>query len=215
MRKIICNIEEGLKAVGFEGLREYLSQKSDYLWERNYPIAVLHRKERIKEGAIAALLEEKGILDDTGLLTQEQLDFVALNSPFYLQQATMVCLKSPTTYPRYFASKFPKDYWKKMQDISAVKSVIEWESFDASADKCSVEFALREVMRKRKEVNVLKKVGYIWIAAVPKGIMIDAVMTHYFGENVTRVERADRVYHIGWNDTLKDINMRYFVCPPS
>jgi len=45
--------------------------------------------------------------------------------------------------------------------------------------------------------------------------MIDAVMTHYFGENVTRVERADRVYHIGWNDTLKDINMRYFVCPPS
>jgi len=216
MKKVIEEIVSGLKEGGFERLEERLG--GGYLWERDYPIAVVHTKERIKEKEIVRFFEKEDLLDTKGFtpseFTKEELESIAKNASAYLQQATMMCLYKPTPFPQVFKSKFPKDFWKKMQDVTHVKSVIEWSRFTDKDTKCSVEFALREVMRKRKEVNVLKQVGYVWIAEVPKDIMIEEVMKHYFLENCVVVSAGDKVYHIGWNETLKGINMRYFVCPP-
>ena len=219
MKKVIEEIARGIENGGLEELDERLSQSGEYLWERDYPLSVVHSKERIKEASIVKFFEEENLLDEEGfspvLYDKEQLDSIMIKARDYQQRATMMCLKKPTPYPQSFKSKFPKDFWKKMQDVSHVKCVIEWSSFSDQDSKCSVEFALREVMRKRKEVNVLKQVGYVWIAEVPKALMVDEVMRHYFLENCVVVTVGEKAYHIGWNDTLKGVNMRYFVCPPA
>ncbi len=218
MQQVIHEIEEGIKKVGFKSLCEILSKSPAFIWEEAYPIAVVHSQDRIKEKELVSLLKEHDLLNEEGFTptsySQDQLDFFVENAPQYLQTATIMCLKKATPYPQDFNSKFPKDYWKKMQEVEHVKSVVELSSFTDKDTKCSVEFALREVMRKRKEVNVLKKAGYVWIAKIPKDIMIDEVMKHYFLENYTVVYHDSIAYHIGWNETLKGINMRYFVCPP-
>jgi len=219
MKALIEEIQEALKVGSVDTLAHTLAKNSHYLWERDYPIAVVHTNERIKEEKIVSFFEREKLLDSEGftptVYTKEQLDVIAQNAPAYLQCASVMALEKPTPYPQAFKDKFPKDYWKKLQDVEHIKAVIEIASFNDTDSKCSVEFSLREVMRKRKEVNVLKKVGYVWIAAIPKAIMIEQVMAHYFLENSTVVYKEDMAYYIGWNETLKGINMRYFVCPPA
>ena len=73
-----------------------------------------------------------------------------------------------------------------------------------------VEFRLRELIRKRKEVHALKEVGFIWMAITKKDA--SKVFKHYFDENYLVI---DGQYHIGWKDKLKDISMRHFVYPPN
>ena len=218
MKKLIDEIKAGIKEVGFKNLDEQLGKCGSFIWEMNYPIAVVHSSERIKEKEIVTLFQKQQFLNKEGFThssyDKEQLDFLSDNAPQYLQMATMMCLKTQTPYPQPFKSKFPKDYWKKMQETDHVKSVIEMSSFTDKDTKCSVEFSLREVMRKRKEVNVLKKLGYVWIAEIPKTIDIEVVFKHYFLENYSVVYVKEMAYLIGWNETLGGINMRYFVCPP-
>lgn len=219
MKNFIEGIQSALMHADEAHFEEELVGKSEYIWQRNYPIAIVHDKARIKEEEIGAFFEKEALLDAGGLThsayTARQLDAIAINAPAYMQRATMMVLSKKSPEPLHFSEKFPKDFWKKLQDTAHIKAVVEIGTFSREDDVCSVEFALREVMRKRKEVNALKKLPFVWIAVLPKAIMIDAVMKHYFLENHTRIEVGEMVYHIGWNETLKGINMRYFVCPPN
>lgn len=218
MEQVIDEIEKAIATVGFEGVAAALSRSTAFIWEEAYPIAVVHSGERIEEEAVKRLFREHGLLDEEGFTperySKSQLKFIAENAPQYLQRATLMCLNEAPSYPRLFKSKYPKDYWKKMQDVDPVKSVVEPARFTAEDTRCSVEFALREVMRKRKEVNLLKQRGYVWIAEIPEDNDIEEVMRHYFQENHSVVCREGMAYHIGWNAALNAINMRYFVCPP-
>lgn len=219
MKELIEEIKSALAESHFESFEKALENKSRYYWQRDYPIAVVHNRERIESSAIIALLEKEGLLDEEGFTPEcysdKTLALLAKEAPNYIQSATLMALTKATHYPLHFKEKFPKDFWKKLQDFDHIKAVIETAKFTEDATECSVEFSLRDVMRKRKEVNVLKKVGYVWIAAIPKSIMIESVMQHYFLENRAVVTVGEMAYHIGWSETLKGINMRYFVCPPA
>jgi len=218
MQKVIQAIKETLQDHGFENIDTRLSQQSDYLWEKSYPIAVVHHKSRIKGDKLISFLEDEDLLDSEGftphLYTKDQLVLLSQKIPNYLQSASMMCLTKPTPYPLAFKNKYPKDYWKKLQSINHIKSIIEFSTFDESDTLCSSEFTLREIMRKRKEVNLLKGIGFVWIAQIPKTISLESLMKHYFNDHFTIVEKDDIAYYIGWSKTLQGINMRYFVCPP-
>lgn len=78
-----------------------------------------------------------------------------------------------------------------------------------------IETELRNFMRSRKEIPSLKKIAFIWIATVPKTTDITEIMKHYFLEDYEILEESESTTYIGWNECLKDINMRYFVITPS
>ncbi len=224
MKRVIEDIQEVL--AGLEGYHDRyvdaivrgLKDKS-CLYKKAYPIAVVHDESRIDDAYIVKLFRDKGLLDSEGLTpemwSRENLEFLQLCCEAYVQESTIMALDSAPTYPRVFTNKYPKDRWKKFQDAEHVIATIETAAFGEEADKCAVEFYLREVMRKRKEVSVLKEVGYLYIAQVPLNVSgVDSVFLHYFHEDVWKVTFGDVCYYLGWNAKLRDINMRYFVCNP-
>lgn len=222
------SVVKDLKVVleGIEGYHDsYLSEITEalkdkvYIYQRAYPIALVHHESRVDESRVVGLLQERGLLDSEGFTTttwsKESLEFLQHSCEEYLQEATMMVLKTPPSYPQRFTGNFPKDRWKKLQDIAQIVSTIEMAAFGEEVDKCGVEFYLREVMRKRKEVRRLKEVGYLYIAQVPKSVReVEEVFQHYFQDNVIVVEHEYISYFVGWNEKLKDINMRYFLCLP-
>ncbi|HHD83350.1 MAG TPA: hypothetical protein ENK93_00580, partial [Campylobacteraceae bacterium] len=143
MEQVIDEIEKAIATVGFEGVAAALSRSTAFIWEEAYPIAVVHSGERIEEEAVKRLFREHGLLDEEGftpeLYSKSQLEFIAQNTPQYLQRATLMCLNEAPSCPRLFKSKYPKDYWKKMQDVDPVKSVVELARFTAEDTRCSVE----------------------------------------------------------------------------
>ncbi len=185
-----------------------------------YPIAVVHSQTRINEPHIVASLKSRGLLDAEGLTPvswrREDLEFLQHTCEGYIQESSIMALACAPSYPRTFTNKYPKDRWKKFQDVEDVVATIEMAAFGEEADKCAVEFYLREVMRKRKEVSVLKGVGYVYIAQIPNSNEgASEVFAHYFKEQVIMIEHENVTYFIGWSEKLKDINMRYFVCKPN
>lgn len=195
-----------------------LQKDSPYLWEANFPIAIVHTKDRVKDQKIVSAFERKNLFDDLGVTPthydEHTLEYLHDVAAEYLQCAALICMTKSPEYPREFLNKYPKDYWKKFQDIDNVKAIVEQASFGEDVSECTVEFVLRDVMRKRKEVSVLKGVGYVWIAEVSKDVDLTKVFQHYFLDNRAVVAVGDKSFYIGWSEKLKDINMRYFVCPP-
>ncbi len=185
---------------------------SDIMWKPDYPIAVVHSLAKFKNKDDAAFFQEHDLFDEKGH-TLTSYDDVTLkilldNAPSSLKHATLLALKQePTTI--HYVPKRPTDYWKKIQEVEHIHASFDFSIFDNDEDICKVEFELREVIRSRKEVHALKEIGFIWMAVTKKDV--SKVFKHYFGQNYTRVNGN---YHIGWSETLKDINMRYFVCPP-
>ncbi len=224
MQEVIEDLKEVLGALqGYhDSFRErIISELGDKKihYKGAYPIAVVHSKTRIKEPHIVASLASRGLFDGEGLTpsswSREDLEFLQYNCEAYIQESSIMALACEPSYPRTFTNKYPKDRWKKFQDVEHVIATIEMAAFGEEADKCALEFYLREVMRKRKEVSVLKGVGYLYIAQIPKSVEgASEVFAHYFKEQVAMIEHENVTYFMGWSEKLKDINMRYFVCKP-
>jgi len=199
---------------------EHVQKHSRFLWQAHYPIAVIHSKKRMHDKETVLQFESENLFDRDGLTpTQwqtDQLEFVADNAPKYLQSVSLMCLKKTADKPLAFAAKRENDYWKKIQNSEHIEAMAEVTSFTKNGDnECQVESALREIIRKRKEISALKGVAFISIAVARQGQKIDRVMTHYFHDNHSQIHIDDSIIHIGWSETLKAINMRYFVCPPT
>jgi hypothetical protein len=100
-----------------------------------------------------------------------------------------------------------------VQNPGNFKSVIELSIYNEDKDICEIELDLRDLMRSSKEVPSLKEIGFVWIAIVPSSMDIKKLFTHYFQQKFEIVANKDHITYIGWSDSLKEVNMRYFVCP--
>lgn len=190
-------------------------QDSDFIFETEYPIALIHSATRL-DAADQRLFQEQELLDENGHTpiqpSTEQLKFLAQNRSQYIKNVNIMCLKEAPAKPIRFLSKRPGDYWKKIQDVEYIASMFEISNFDDQTTLCEAEFDLREIIRKRKEVHALKDVGFIWMAIISKDLK--ELFTHYFGDNYIQINTGLTNYQLGWSDTLRDISMRDFVCPP-
>ena len=189
---------------------------SNLLYKADYPIALINAKERMEKREDTILFENKQLFDEMGLtpthLSELQFHTIAGIGSKYLQRVSIMCLEKEPEKPLLFQVKRTNDYWKKIQDVSHISAMIETSLFSDDIDVCAVEFTLREIIRKRKEVHALKDVGFVWIAVTSSDV--SEVFKHYFHDNYTFVKIDRQSFHIGWSSTLRAISMRSFVCPP-
>ena len=189
---------------------------SDFLWRPDYPIALIDAKGRVDQDKDILLFENRHLFDEMGKTpgypSQAQLDTIAEIGMQYLQCVSIMCLHREPDNTPLFQTKRKNDYWKKIQDVAHIKSMVEISEWHDDVEVCSVEFALREIIRKRKEVHALKDVGFVWIAATTSDV--SNVFQHYFHDNYIVVKTEEQVFHLGWSSTLRAISMRSFVCPP-
>ena len=196
-----------------------LFTRTQYGCEKDYPVAIVHEKNRIKEEVALAYFKENYLLDEEGLTYDEyprdDLDRMTLNIPKYIQNVGfMFSTEKDMPHPT-FANKFNHDYWKKIQSVEGLEAVVDISALTPTSTACEAEDALRAIIRKRKEVHQLKKITFVWIVEINgKNTHIDTIMKHYFEEDVMTVKNGRKTYYVGWSSPLQNINMRYFVCPP-
>ncbi len=220
MIEIITAIQKALPTVTTtKGLNASLvaaMHHSDFICQPDYPVALLHTKARIDNSEDAAALENAQLFDATGSTpthpSAQQFDAIADINPKYLQQVSMMVLNHAPSKPPLFDVKRQNDYWKKIQEVSHIKAMVDLSEWRDDVGVCDVEFTLREIIRKRKEVHALKDVGFIWIAATSNDV--SEVFRHYFHDNYAYVSSTQQGFHVGWSPTLRAVSMRSFVCPP-
>lgn len=181
----------------------------------NYPIAIIHQQEKLDERSQTQLEEFSLFKNDGHTQTTQELQTLQKLHPIVpnVLQTASIALINNHMQTLHFASKYPKDYWKKITEVSHIDAIVEFTACDE--DICICEGALREIIRKRKEVNALKAIGFIWILHTKESKDYSLLLSHYFGDNFAMVESEDSTCYVGWSNTLKEVNMRYFVCPPS
>ncbi len=221
MLEIINELKASIKEVGLDDKKRFietLNAKSALLWKQDYPVAIVHDKKRIKEERVIKLFEKQGLLDEGGYTpasySSEKIAFIASETPLYIKLVDVMCMSEEDTMPMAFAPKRPHDYWKKVEDPGAFQAVIELSNYDGNKDICQIESELRDIMRSSKEIPSVKEIGFVWIATVPKTMDLSKLLKHYFIENYVTIQQEVQMIYIGWSDTLKVVNMRYFVCPP-
>lgn len=194
-------------------------QKSSSVWECDYPIAVVHKKVRIKEKEVLQKFEENALLDAKGetpnLYTQEQFTFLKREASHYIKTANLICMYKEDEALPTFEPKRENDYWKKLVNTGNFKAVVEFSSFGHNSDICTLEKIGRDIMRSRKEVHTVRELGFVWIAHVHPLMNVDALFQLYFGENYMILNHEEDKYYIGWSSKLQEINMRNFICPPT
>jgi hypothetical protein len=197
----------------------HILEDSDFVFKQNYPIALIHSASRLDDPADLQPFKEHRLLDEDGHTpmqpSSEQLEFLAHKKPQYLKSVSIMCLKKEPVEPLKFSVKRPHDYWKKIQNVEHIQAMVDISHCDDRTDLCAAEFALREIVRRRKEVHALKELGFIWIAVCPiEMIELSELFKHYFNDNYAIVKTDMHSYHLGWNETLGEISMRNFICPP-
>jgi hypothetical protein len=201
-----------------EPMRGYLDQHSGLRWVEEYPVAVVHEKRRVKEGNACDWMEKEGLFDVTGstphLYDDRMIKQLNLHAPSYLKKVSWIALEGSAEKQYRFEEKRPLDYWKKLVDPGNLKAVVEVSTY-GTEDICQIETDLRNLMRSSKEVPTLRNLGYAWIVKVSKNKDIEPLIRHYFGENHKVMSRDEDMVHIGWRESLNEINMRYFLCSVS
>lgn len=226
MKKILDEIITALSSIQLSSIKSTaemidtlassLQEKGDYCWEKYYPIAIVHTKERIKEENIQRALLQQGILGNDGFtetkVARNACSQIATIAPQYIQQVGMMVFGSHEKNNTIeFTPKRPHDFWKKLSSSEGMEAMVEME-YVGAMDSAQIEYELREVIRKRKENSALKDVGFIWIAAVTQGDEAQGVFDHYFHKNYTEVQSPEGKgsYWIGYSHTLRDVSMRTF-----
>lgn len=197
-------------------LGSHIQEKGNYCWEKHFPIAIVHTKERIKEEDIQRALLEQGILDNDGFtetkITRSVCSQIAKLAPQYIQQVDIMVFDTYNQSDAIaFNPKRSKDFWKKLGSSDNMVAMVEMKYF-SDEESSKIEFELREVIRKRKENSALKDIGFIWIAAVGNSDDAQGIFGHYFHENYVQVKSSDGncSYWIGWSSTLRAVSMRTF-----
>ena len=222
MLEIIDEIKVAVKETGSckqESLSEVLNAKDISIWSKDYPVAVVHHKKRIKEQNIVALFDDKALLDEEGITpssySPEDIAYISLEAPKYIKLVDLMCMKEKEKFPMAFAPKRPNDYWKKVINSDHLNAMVELSRYESGTSICEMEAELRDIIRRLKEVPALKQIGLVWVASVPKEEKVDKLLKQYFLDNYTMIEVEEMKCYIGWSPTLDEINMRYFVCPPN
>jgi len=214
MDQLISNIKDCIQnSLSFE--HDFIANlmKSEIIWKEEYPIAIAHAKARMKDNLHIQLFQDMGLLDEEGLSPSvyktKDLQRIKKEAPSCVQTVQLLALKKEPESTIRYQAKRQNDFWKKIQDVEHIQSSFDYSVFDTKDDICKLEFKLREIIRKRKEVHAFKDIGFIWMAVTQEDV--SKLFMHYFHDNYTLVNGQ---YHIGWSASLKDINMRYFVCQP-
>jgi hypothetical protein len=219
MTKTIERIKSAIEASDSldASLPHCLADTIEGTWSADYPIALVHTRSRITQEAVLSGLEANGLLQDNGTSPETPdpsvLETLRRQTPEALQCASLVELGTDAAVA--FRAKRENDYWKKLADANHIRAVVECSLFDEGTETCAAEDALREIIRKRKEVPSLKPVPFIWISVTDDNAVIEPVMRHYFNDAYLTFTHLGRTVAIGWGSTLKSISMRYFVCPPA
>jgi uncharacterized pyridoxal phosphate-containing UPF0001 family protein len=220
---LIKEIQEVLqKAPSSTQMKETLHllfDESSYGWSKDYPVAIVHEKTRIKEPSTLDFFTQNDLIDEEGFTPytydDAQIEKIVTNAPSYIQRVNYIVAQTKTIPKPLFFNKFKHDYWKKIQSVEGLEAVIDVSVLERDTSACEAEETLRAIIRKRKEVHQLKKLTFVWIVETegnPENI--EAVLKHYFEEAYTLIQNVDKTYCMGWSKPLQSINMRYFVCPP-
>ena len=216
MTKIINELKYALKAN--KSFIEDLNERSSFTWQKDYPVAVVHEGVRIKEKDIVESLKQEKLLNSEGFspnhYTDEMITVLDSSAAQYIKKVSILCLKGEEHTSYIFKEKRSHDYWKKVEDPGTFQAVIELSNYDESKNICQIEFGLRNIMRSSKEVPSVKEIGFVWVVTVPGSIDLNRLLKHYFSDNYDVIQKEEQTIYIGWSDTLKEVNMRYFVCPP-
>lgn len=217
MQTIIKNIIDALKSK--DSLVKYLNTHSEFTWQENYPIAIVHEQSRVKEPKTLEKMDELFFFGDDGfsqdMYTPKMIEFLNKNAPKYIKTASLLCFDAPKEHACTFAEKFTHDKWKKVVNTHDFQATVEISFFNTDKSTMEMETELRDFMRSRKEIPSLKTIGFIWIATVDDSTQITPIMKHYFLDNYTSVTKDNKTTFVGWNACLNDINLRYFVVTPS
>jgi hypothetical protein len=198
---------------------DILFTTTPYGAKKNYPVAIVHETVRIKEDETLDYFKNNHFIDEHGSTRiaygEAELEDIALQAPDYIQTVGFMLSTTKEMPHPTFSNKFKHDYWKKITTSEALEAVIDLSLLSTTTTECEAEEVLRGIIRKRKEVHQLKKIGFVWIVEITgENANIETVMKHYFEDNTTIVHNEEKTYYIGWSSPLKSINMRYFVCPP-
>ncbi|MDH4943658.1 hypothetical protein [Sulfurimonas sp. C5] len=199
-------------------LQNTLKLSPELYFIKDYPVKIVHEKGRVNEKQILEYLNSLNFFDPNGLSAHSYDDktitLLQKDASNYIKSVSYAISKKKIYENYIFAEKFPHDRWKKIVDDDALEAVIEISHFTNEIEPKKIETELRNIMRSRKEVPLLKKVGFIWIAYCDKTQDVSNIMQHYFLENVKSVSTEEQTIFIGYNGELQNINMRYFVYPP-
>lgn len=216
MKKIISEIHNAIQ--NSRTTVEFLMQNSKRTWVENYPVALIHEINRIKDSATLQALQEIDFFSAEGFskesYTKKEMQYISQNIPNAIKTAYLICMKEKQTNDYIFKEKFSHDKWKKVQDNQNFEAFVASSKFlDTSTNK-DIESHLRDIMRSAKEIPSLKATGFVWIVSVPQTSKIENILEHYFLNNHIYVQRGRKVTYIAWSEKLANINMRYFVNTP-
>lgn len=199
-------------------LKSTLKLNPELSFIENYPIKIVHNQGRVKEVEILHYLNSLNFFDQNGFSAHsyqhETIKLLQKNTSTYIQCVSYGISKKQTYETYTFAEKFPHDRWKKIVNDDDLEAIVEISYFSSNTSLQSIETELRNIMRSRKEVPLLKKVGFIWVAYCDKKQDITNIMQHYFLENFRSFSTNNQTVFIGYNEQLQNINMRYFVYNP-
>ncbi len=220
MQEIIAHLEKKVHATdAFDAtaFRESLDIDSCLHWKTDFPVGVIHHKQRMDASA-QAYFAEKSLLDAEGytpnIYTIETLNALKTDVPQALKRVWALCHEKECDLFRY-EPKYPDDKWKKLVDTFGIRGVVTLSLYDETMTPCLAESQLRDLMRSCKEVPSLKTVPFVWMAVLPSDKEVGAVLRHYFGDCYIDIEKGTSHICIGWHERLGEVNMRHFVCPPS
>ena len=217
MKKIISDIHNALQ--NSRKTLEFLKKNSKWYWVGNYPIAIINEKIRVKDEESLKKLNEINFFDTQGFsknsYTKEEITYLRENIPSAMKSAYLLCLKKQSTDSYNFIEKFQHDRWKKVTDDDNFEAFVESSKFVDSDTSQTIETELRDIMRSRKEIPSLKNIGFVWVVTLPITTKVEDILNHYFLDNHIYIEKGRKIVYIAWADKLAEINMRYFVNPPS
>ena len=217
MKKIISDIHNAVQ--NSRKTIEFLKKNSTWTWVEDYPIAIVNEITRVKDEESLKNLNTISFFDDQGFsknsYPKEEIKYLKQNVPTSIKTAYCLCLKKKNTDYYNFIEKFQHDRWKKITDEDNFKALVETSKFIDTDNSESIETELRDIMRSCKEIPSLKAIGFVWIVTLPKTIHVENILEHYFLGNHIFIEKGRKIVYIAWADKLADINMRYFVNPPS
>ncbi len=217
MNRIICDIHNAEQ--NSRKTIEFLTQNSSYYWIADYPVAVVHEKNRIENATTLTELEEINYFDAEGFskksYTQQEIRLLKNTFPETLKTVYCICLTKQAKGEYFFREKFEHDRWKKIQDQTFnMEAFVESSKFKDSDNSEMIETCLRDIMRSAKEIPSLKAIGFVWIVTLPKDTKVIDILEHYFGNNHIFIEKGRKITYIAWDERLANINMRQFVNTP-
>jgi len=216
MIKIISDIHNAVQ--NSRKTVEFLLENSRRVWVAEYPIALLHKADRVEDTQTLETLGEIAFFDGAGFsknnYTHKEIAYLIANAPNAIKCAYLICMREKQQSDFMFFEKHPHDKWKKIHDEGNFEAFVASSKFEESHTSKEIETALRDIMRSTKEIPSLRAIGFIWIATLPNSSKIEDILNHYFLDNHIYVQKGRKISFIAWSQKLANINMRHFVNTP-